>query len=409
MCQQTRSPLRVLVATRLFPNAVNEHYATFNRQQFLALSKLCTVRLLALIPWFPGARYFGGKSEAARFQSVPAYEKIEGLDVQHPRAFYIPRFAQRVNPITFAVSLLPAVLPLRHEVDVILGSWAYPDGLAALHLGRWLGLPVVVKVHGTDLNSLPKRNGIRWTLSRGLRNADRLVAVSRPLGLKAQEFGVPPERIAFVPNGVDRTLFTPRDQLEARSLLGLPAGRLVLYVGRLEPMKGVLDLLQAFERIAACSSDIHLGIVGDGSEMPRCQAVQRRWPGRIFLPGAQPLAQVARWITASDVVTLPSWNEGTPNVILEALACGRRVVASKVGGIPDLLTSDLLGELVSPRSPEELTNVLLRAARSSYDAMKIAQAGPGDWTQSALLLRQVLESAYTSEPLPQELLAHAAN
>jgi len=129
-------------------------------------------------------------------------------------------------------------------------------------------------------------------------------------------------------------------------------------VGRLEASKGVLDLLQAFEKIAPRSPELRLAMVGDGSEMPRCREAQARWPDRIFLPGAQPLARVARWIAACDALTLPSWNEGTPNVIIEALASGRRVVATRVGGIPDLLDSTLAGEMVSVRRPDELAEAL---------------------------------------------------
>jgi teichuronic acid biosynthesis glycosyltransferase TuaC len=399
--------LRVLVLTKLFPNSVNKHGAAFNRQQFLALSQLCDVQILALIPWFPGARLFARESEAGRLYSIPAYEHIDGMLVRHPRVFYFPRFAHVANPMTFAISLLPVVLPLRRKVDVILGSWAYPDGLAAIQLGQWLKLPVVVKVHGSDLNSLPGRSGIRHVLSLKLPCADRLVAVSRPLAAKAREFGVPEDRIAVVPNGVDRALFSPRDRAEARRELGLPDGRLVLFVGRLEAAKGVLDLLQAFERIASSSSQVCLAVVGDGTEMPRCHQAQASWPGRVFLPGAQPLAQVARWVAACDVLTLPSWNEGSPNVVLEALASGRRVVATRVGGIPDLITSSIVGEMVSAHRPDELVEALLRAVHSSYEPMVVAAAGPPDWQRSASLLQQVLLSTRDGSPLPEEVRATA--
>jgi len=401
--QRSERPLRVLILTKLFPNAVNKHGAAFNRQQFVALSRLCDVQILGIIPWFPGARLFSHQSEAGRWCSVPARECIDGLDVHHPRAFFFPRFGHAANPMTFALSLLPAVWPLRKKVDVILGSWAYPDGVAAILLGRWLKLPVVVKVHGSDLNCLPDRDSIRRVLSRSLPRADRLVAVSRALAAKAREFGVAADRIACVPNGVDRSLFHPGDRTEARRELELPDGRLLLFVGRMEASKGVLDLLQAFENIAPRSRELRLAMVGDGTEMPRYREAQSRWPGRIFLPGAQPLARVARWITACDVLTLPSWNEGSPNVVLEAMASGRRVVATRVGGIPDLLDSSFAGEMVSAHRPDELAEALWRAAHAAYDPLMIAAAGPMDWRESASLLQQALLSARDGSPLPREL------
>lgn len=401
--QRSEPPLRVLILTKLFPNAVNKHGAAFNRQQFVALSQLCDVQMLGIIPWFPGAQLFSQQSDAGRWCSVPARECIDGLDVRHPRAFFFPRFGHMANPMTFALSLLPAVWPFRKKVDVILGSWAYPDGVAAILLGRWLKLPVVVKVHGSDLNALPERGSIRRVLSRELPRADRLVAVSRSLAARAREFGVAADRIAVIPNGVDRAVFCPCDRTEARRELELPDGRLLLFVGRMEASKGVLELLQAFESIAPRSTELRLAMVGDGTEMPRCREAQSRLPGRIFLAGAQPLARVARWIAACDVLALPSWNEGSPNVVREAMASGRRVVATRVGGIPDLLDSTIAGEMVSARRPDELAEALWRAVHTNYDPLLIAASGPVDWRESARLLRRALLSARDRSPLSGDL------
>ena len=395
--------LRVLILTKIFPNAVDQHAGTYNRQQFAALSRLCDVKVVGLIPWFPGAQLFSRKSKAGRLCAVPARECIDGLDVLHPRAFYFPRFGHIANPMTFALSLLPAVWPLRRKVDVILGSWAYPDGIAAILLGRWFNLPVVVKVHGSDLNSLPERDSIRRVLLRKLPCAHSLLAVSRALAAKARALGVAADRIGLLPNGIDRALFRPCDRSEARRELDLPDGRLILFVGWLEGSKGVLDLLQAFESIAPRSPELRLAMVGDGTELPRCREAQARWPGRIFLAGAQPLAKVARWIAACDVLTLPSWSEGTPNVILEALASGRRVVATRVGGIPDVLGSAVAGEMVSARHPDELAEALWRAVHATYDPFAVAATGPMGWDESARLLQQALLSARDGSPLPQEL------
>ena len=395
--------LRVLILTKIFPNAVDQHAGTYNRQQFAALSRLCDVKVVGLIPWFPGAQLFSRKSKAGRLCAVPARECIDGLDVLHPRAFYFPRFGHTANPMTFALSLLPAVWPLRRKVDVILGSWAYPDGIAAILLGRWLNLPVVVKVHGSDLNSLPERDSIRRVLSRKLPCAHSLLAVSRALAAKARALGVAADRIGFLPNGIDRAIFRPCDRTEARRELELPDERLLLFVGGIEASKGVLDLLQAFESIAPRSPELRLALVGDGTELPRWREARARWPGRILLLGAQPLPKVARWIAACDVLTLPSWNEGTPNVVLEALASGRRVVATRVGGIPDVLGSAVAGEMVSARHPDELAEALWRAAHATYDPVAVAATGPMGWDESARLLQQALLSARDGSPLPQEL------
>ena len=110
--------------------------------------------------------------------------------------------------------------------------------------------------------------------------------------------------------------------------------------------------------------------------------------------GSVPHDEIAHWIAACDILSLPSWNEGTPNVVLEALACGRRVVATDVGGIPDLIDSDTLGELVPARSPEALAGALSRAVAADYDPAEIARLGAhGDWQESAMQLHDVLQAA----------------
>ena len=94
------------------------------------------------------------------------------------------------------------------------------------------------------------------------------------------------------------------------------------------------------------------------------------------LPGALDMPAVATWIAACDVLTLPSWNEGRPNVILEAFACGRRVVATNVGGIPDAVSSPTLGELVPPKMCAALAAALARAARTPYDPEALTSRRP---------------------------------
>jgi teichuronic acid biosynthesis glycosyltransferase TuaC len=400
--------LRVLVVTRLYPNSADPLAAAFNRQQFEELSRLCTVDLLAVIPWFPGAGLFSRWSAAGRLAAVPARERIGPLEVHHPRVFYVPRVGHALAPALYATSLLPWLSERRGKVDVVLGSWAFPDGAASVTIARLLGVPSVVKLHGSDLNVLAELPPVRRRLGEALPQADRIVAVSRGLAEKARGLGVRAERIAIVPNGVDRRLFSPQDREAARRELGLDPGRpLILYVGRLERAKGTEDLLAAFQRVAGSDSRPVLAMIGEGSDGERCRQAQGATPGRLLLPGARPLAEVARWLAACDLLVLPSWNEGTPNVVLEALASGRRVVATRVGGIPDVITGPGLGELVEPRDPVGLAEALVRGLAAPYDPAAVAAAAPGGWDTSAARLLEVLEAAARKRP-PAESTSVAA-
>src|SRR5262249_14293030 len=144
--------MRVLIITKIFPNAVEPLSSPFNRQQFAALGRLCEVEVLAAIPWFPGARAFGRWSAAGRLSGVPARDILEVLSVAHPRLLFLPRTGHSLTGALYAASILPAVLARRARVDVVLGSWAYPDGVAAIALASLLRVPAVVKLHGSDMN-----------------------------------------------------------------------------------------------------------------------------------------------------------------------------------------------------------------------------------------------------------------
>ena len=390
-----RSSLRVLVVTKIFPNAAEPTSAPFNRQQIAALSRACRVEVLGTIPWYPGAGLLAKRSSAGRLTEVPDVEVIDGITVRHPRTLFIPRVAHGLWAPLYAASLAPIAARYRNKVDVLLGTWAYPDGVAAVMLAKLVGAPVVVKLHGSDMNVIAKLPGPRRLLRMALPRATRVVAVSRALAAEARALGVPDERISIVMNGVDADLFRPGDRNAARAQLGLKNdARIVLYVGNLKESKGVLDLAAAFERIAADRPDVHLAIVGGGEARGALEALSARWPDRITLAGARPLSEVPVWMAACDLLTLPSWAEGTPNVVLEALASGRRVVASDVGGIPDLVTDPLLGELVPPREPSALAAALDRASSLAYDPDEVAKLGArGGWTESAARLHAVLRDA----------------
>jgi glycosyltransferase involved in cell wall biosynthesis len=381
--------------TRLFPNAVDPAFATFNRQQFAALGARCDVEVLATIPWFPGAGLLSRWSAAGRLLAVPRDERIAGLPVRHPRYLQLPVVGRGIADRLYVASLARELASRRGRHDVLLAAWAYPDGVAAVELAARLGIPAVVKVHGTDMNVLSRSPPVARALRRALPRAARVVAVSRPLADVVASFGVDRARIDVVTNGVDPALFHPRDRAAARAAVGREGDglRWLLYVGRLEPAKGVLDLLDAFAQLRTRRDDVRLVVVGDGSAREACERAAAQDP-RILVAGPQPLERVPLWMGACDALVLPSWAEGTPNVVLEALACGRRAVATAVGGTPDVVTAPELGELVPPREPAALAAAMGRAASADVPAAEVARAGARQgWAESAARLEQTLRRA----------------
>jgi teichuronic acid biosynthesis glycosyltransferase TuaC len=402
--------MRVLVVTKIFPNALEPLSAPFNRQQMAALRRRCEVEVLATIPWFPGAGAFARWSSAGRLTAVPARDSIDGVAVAHPRTLYVPRYGHALSAGLYAACVLPAILQRRGRFDVLLGSWAYPDGVAAVALARALGVPAVVKLHGSDMDVLATRPSLRRQLAWALPRAARVVAVSRALGQAAQRLGVAADRIDVVTNGVDDTLFHPRDRAAARAQLGHGGDtrKWILFVGRIESDKGAIDLAEAFWRLAAVQPGVVMVFVGDGKARAAAQAALAPLGDRVLFTGPRPLAEVPVWMAACDILTLPSHHEGTPNVLLEALACGRRVVATRVGGIPDVIHRPELGTLVPVKDVDALEHALADAIATPYDTAAVAALGArGGWDDSAGRLLQTLERAcgLASAGAPEEAVA----
>jgi len=383
--------LRVLAITKIFPNAAEPLAAPFNRQQFAALSAHCDLKVMATIPWFPGSGLLSRWSTAGRLDRVPRAETIAGIEVTHPRTLFVPKAAFATWGPLYAASIAPLLLPHRNKVDVVLGSWAYPDGFAAVVAGMLLGVPSVVKLHGSDINHVVKLPGARKMAAWALPKAARVVAVSRPLADEVVAMGVDRERVRVVMNGVDGDLFKPGDRAAAREELGLPDGPLAVYIGNLKPEKGPLDLGRAWASVLAQVPDATLVMVGDGPQKSELEAMTREHGERVRLIARQPLERVPLYLAAADILVLPSHTEGTPNVVLEALASGRRVVATSVGGVPDLITDDRLGALVPAKDPDALAAAIATALRRPYDDREVAALGArGGWAASAAALHAVL-------------------
>jgi glycosyltransferase involved in cell wall biosynthesis len=386
--------MRVLCVTRLFPNRVEPVFGPFNKKQFAALRAIGhEVTVINPIPTFPGATLFGRRTRAS-LRGVPDEDTIGGLPVHHPRFLHVPKFPAVHAPL-YALGVLPEAARLRGRFDVILAPFAYPDGIASVLLGELLGVPVVVKLHGGDMNVGARIPAIGRWVRWGFGKVARIAAVSYPLAEAAHEFGVPWSKIAVVEDGVDGSIFRVRDAREAKREVGLPEDRRhIVFVGRLERRKGVYELMEAFAALAAQVPDVDLVLVGDGEDTAACRAWAERMGGRAILAGQKGMDEVAPYYAAADVATLPSHAEGTPNCVIEALACGRPVVASRVGGIPDMIHDPSMGELVPPQDAPALSRAFARALSRTYDPEQIVRlTGRGSWEDSARSLAELLAGA----------------
>lgn len=362
--------MKVLVLTNLFPTPWDPLRGAFNRQQFERLGRRHALDVLTAVDFRERLRAPRGTVEVA------------GLRTDHFVFVYPPRVGRALHAACWLVSLLlqRGRRLRRAGYDCILASWGYPDAVAAGWLARLLGIPYVVKVHGSDLNVQATHALRRPQIAASLRGAAAVVAVSRALAGKAAELGVDASRVHTIYNGVDGVRFAPGDKAGARARLGLDGidGPLLLYVGNLKESKGCLDLLEAFAVMSPAQPQARLVYVGEGScraaLLARASALGV--DARVRLAGAMPHDALPDWFRAADVLCLPSHNEGVPNVVLEAMACGTPVVATRVGGIPEVVP-DHAGRLVPLGDRTALAEALSGAATQAWDHAAIAAHARG--------------------------------
>ena len=294
----------------------------------------------------------------------------------------VPGLSRFLNGFVCSRYLLPYLE--KAKPDLILNYCLYPDGYAAVAVGKTLSIPVVLGAIGSDLCRIPDRATLLLT-QKALRGAAAVITVSAELRQRAIHLGAAPERVTTILNGCDSSIFRLGDRAAARTRLGLEAdAELILYVGRLDVNKGLREMMAAMSRLAPKHPRLQLVVVGEGlfEKELRELAGQAGLGGRVRLPGACSSTEVAQWMTASDVFCLPSYSEGCPNVLVEALACGRPVVATAVGGIPELVTANC-GILVPPRDAEQLADALAAALLRHWDEPAIARQFLRGWDNVA--------------------------
>jgi teichuronic acid biosynthesis glycosyltransferase TuaC len=259
-----------------------------------------------------------------------------------------------------------------------------------------LRLPFVVTAHGSDINVYARRSLFRAQLRWALRRASAVIAVSADLRRKLLEaFPEIADRVEHIPcAGADPRVFHSMDRSEIRGQLGVPqTARVVLFVGQLVPVKRVDLLLQAWRALldsGRCTAADRLLLVGEGPLRAGLErtAAATEFLGTVSFLGGIAQAEIARWLNAADVLCLASDNEGTPNVVVESLVVGRPVVATAVGGIPELVVSEVNGMLVHPGNSQSLADGLAHALARKWDAAQIA-AGVAGLTWQSLANRNL--------------------
>ncbi len=378
--------LRIAVITRYFPSSGEPSQGRSLYQTLRVLTRQAEVRV-----FFPNASYPTLLRPRSR-----TYRRLEAsYSPPDVRASYhdypaLPGLSRPLNGWNAARVLLPAVRGF--APDLILGCFLYPEGYAAVRIGKALSVPVVAMGIGSDINRIGDPVSAMQTRAV-LREADFLVTVSGDLRLKAIAMGARPEKARAVVNGCDLSVFHASDRLDARRKLEIaPDAEAVVYVGRMDVRKGLRELVAAAAALGKQRPRLRVYLVGEGPDKPLIlSAIQASNAGEYIhaLPGCA-FDDVAVWMAAADLVTLPSYMEGCPNVVLEALASGRPVVATNAGGTPEILSEEC-GRLAPPRDSAALAQALAAVLDKSWDAQAISARGSRSWETVAAELLEVFQ------------------
>lgn len=350
--------IKLLTFTSLYPNSEQPSHGIFveNRLRHLLASGQVESRVVAPVPWFP----FSGSSfgNYGKLAQVPKRENRYGIDILHPRYPVIPKVGMTVAPFFLALAMLPIFPKILkgYPFDIIDAHYFYPDGVAAVALGKILKKPVVVTARGTDLNLIPQyflpRRMIRWAAD----NASAIITVCQALKDTLVVMGVDDNKITPLRNGVDLTVFhPPLDREKLRQKMGM-LGPTVISVGHLVKRKGHDIVIKAIASLPGTT----LFIAGDGEEMENLKnlAVELGVEQRVVFLGAIPHDALSMYYGACDVLALASDREGWANVLLESMACGTPVVASNIWGTPEVVRAPEAGILVNSITPEEFATGL---------------------------------------------------
>jgi glycosyltransferase involved in cell wall biosynthesis len=316
-------------------------------------------------------------------KNLMAYRKVqETTKSRWPYAryfiyWYIPGLSQSINALFmfFSIAISYPHLIFFKKWDVVFGSWLYPDCVVANWVGSIRSIPSIAHAIGSDVNVIAQKKLQRWQIVKFLSNCFRVLTVSADLGNKLEQLGMPKDRLGVVYNGVDAQVFRPMSRADARKVTGMPLdAKVITFVGSLFREKGCFELVQAFASLNPLENRIRLVFVGQGGmqDALKADAIKFGVSSHISFAGRVLHGDLGPWFAGSDVTCLPSYREGVPNVIMESMSCGVPVVASNVGGIPEVLPS-FAGIMVPPENELALASALKTALSRSWDADAIRQ------------------------------------
>lgn len=291
----------------------------------------------------------------------PAEDRVGGVAVHRLPVAFRPG----LHSATASASLAAWLLPNLRRFDVLHAHTYSMPTAVAIAAARVRGVPVVLKLPSMGGGGIAallagRARGAVRALHRGVAAC---LAPSSAVRDEAVRFGIPPERVHLLPNGIDTDAFRPVDaaaRASHRDGPGVGEGPLVVCVARLRPEKGIFNLLRAWERVAADHPAARLAYVGDGPDRAALEAAAGRSSAADTITLAGFVADPRPWYAAADLLVVPSDYEGLSNTLLEGMSAGLPVVATRISGTEDVFGEADVGEMVEPEDSGALAAAIGR-------------------------------------------------
>lgn len=387
---------KLLVFTTLFPHSGRPNAGLFIRERMFRVGRQLPLIVVSPQPWFP----FQGILQSFRphFRpGAPHHEIQDGIEVFYPRFFSVPGLFKSFDGLFMALGSLFLLrrLKQRFDFDLIDAHFAYPDGYAAVLLGKWLQVPVTITLRGTEV-PLSRIEGRRQLIIKALQLAARIFSVSASLKQHVVDMGIAASKIRVVGNGVDLIKFQGVNKDEARNKLGLPLDIPVLIsVGALVERKGFHRVIECLPNLCQQFPGLRYLIVGgagpegDWSQQLRQKVAELGLESHVIFLGPMLSQDLKVPLSAADVFVLATRNEGWANVFLEAMACGLPVVTTDVGGNAEVVSSKEVGMVVPFGKAGELQAALSQALNQDWDRNAIiAYAQANSWDDRVRILTE---------------------
>ncbi|MCG8552014.1 MAG: glycosyltransferase [Desulfobacterales bacterium] len=331
-------------------------------------------KVIAPVPYFPPISKF---ERWYKFSQIPKKETIDGLEVFRPRYFLVPKIGHYIHAASIAYASFPLVKKLQKnfDFDLIDAHFIFPNGVAAEMIARRLNKPFVVTCRGEDIEKFPALPYIGDQIRQTLKRADALVALSERIEKAMLANGADPKKITRIGNGVDCKKFTPVPKKDARKTLNLPQDRpVVISVGYRLELKGFHLLVDTIPKLLKKFPNLLVVIIGgvaswgeDYTPVIEERIKANQVENHVMLAGPRPPKEMHLWYSATDLFALLSSREGSPNVVMEATACGAPVLATSVGGIPEIINDPRLGHLIPERTVQDAAEGIEKALSADWD------------------------------------------